>query len=112
MTRVAFENAMVIIFNVTFFFVMVTFFRSYPKGKLIHLNQYEQTLKGVLVIIRFTLKSWPFNAYDTTNADIINIRVLIPHQSTSTSEKKMPKNRPFESGSTQPHSKKTHAIRN
>ena len=49
-----------------------------PMGKLIHPNQYEQSLKGALEVIHFTLKSWSFNAYDTTNADIINIRVLIP----------------------------------
>ena len=38
-----------------------------PKGKLIHPTQYKQSLKGVLAIMHFSLKSWSFNAYDTAN---------------------------------------------
>ena len=84
-----------------------------PMGKPIHPTQYEQSLKGALAIIHFTLKSWSFNAYDTTNADIMNIWVLIlPTNPQLLQKRKCPKTDPFKTGSTQSHPKKTHTTHN
>ena len=66
---------------------MVNEFRVIPvpaynmqSRRLVHPTQYLDTLKGAVVIIRFTLKHWPISCEftDTNVADIVSMRVLIP----------------------------------